>query len=89
MWDVRDREKHWIQKDWPIREVFTAGMPNTVHDSIVNLDKIVIQPLPIKLSLMKQFLKALNTNGKCFKYLICAIPKLSYNKIKAGMFDGS
>lgn len=88
MWDSRDREKHWIQKDWPIREVLTAGMPNIVHDPIVNRDKIVFPPLHIKLGLMKQFVKALNTNGKCFQYLIYAFPKLSYDKIKAGVFDG-
>ena len=37
---------------------------------------------------MKQFEKALNTNGKCFQYLIHAFPKLFCDKIKADVFDG-
>ena len=63
-------------------------MPNIVHDPIVNQDKIVFPPLHVKLGLMKQFVKALNTNDKCFQYLIYAFSKLSYDKIKAGVFDG-
>ena len=62
-------------------------MPNIVHDPIVNRDKIVFPPFHIKLGFMKQFVKALNTNGKCFQYLIYSFPKLSYDKIKAGVFD--
>ena len=26
MWDSRAREKHWNQKEWPIRETLKAGM---------------------------------------------------------------
>lgn len=37
---------------------------------------------------MKQFVKALPTEGDCFKYLISAFPRLSFEKIKAGVFDG-
>ena len=63
-------------------------MPSIVHDPIVNQDKILFPPLQIKLGLIKQFLKALNTNSKCFQYLIYAFPKLSYDEIKAGVFEG-
>lgn len=37
---------------------------------------------------MKQFVKALPTEGNCFKYILSALPALSYEKIKAGVFDG-
>ena len=37
---------------------------------------------------MKQFVKALDTDGTCFKYLCESFPALSYEKIKAGVFDG-
>ena len=60
-----------------------------MHDPSVNRDKIVFPPLHIKLGLMKQFLKALNNNGKCFQYLICAFSNLYYEKIKAGVFNGA
>ena len=38
---------------------------------------------------MKQFVKALDTDGNCFKYLCESFPALSYDKIKAGVFDGT
>lgn len=88
MWDSRARDKHWTQKDWPIRDTLEAGMPNLVHDPIVSRDKIIFPPLHIKLGLMKQFVKALNHEGKCFKYIVSAFPALSFEKIKAGVFDG-
>ena len=31
MWDSRAQEKHWNQKEWPIRETLKAGMPNIVN----------------------------------------------------------
>jgi len=42
----------------------------------------------MKLGLLKQFIKALPIEGKCFKYHILAFPGLSIEKIKAGVFDG-
>lgn len=88
MWDSRARDKHWIQKEWPVRESLEAGMPNILHDPIVSRDKIIFPPLHIKLGLMKQFVKALNTDGECFQYIVSVFPALSFEKIKAGVFDG-
>ena len=36
---------------------------------------------------MKRFVKALDTDGNCFKYLCESFPALSSEKIKAGVFD--
>ena len=47
----------------------------------------MVPPLHIKLGLMKQFVKALNKNGGCFKYLCRFFPGLSLEKLKAGIFD--
>ena len=88
MWDSRARDKHWTQKEWPIRETLEAGMPNILHDPIVSRDKIIFPPLHIKLGLMKQFVKALSSDGECFQYIVSAFPALSIEKIKAGVFDG-
>lgn len=88
MWDSRARDKHWNQKVWPVRETLAAGMPNILHDPIVSRDKIIFPPLHIKLGLMKQFVKALSTDGECFQYIVSAFPALSSEKIKAGVFDG-
>ena len=63
-------------------------MPNVIYDPIVSRDKIIFPPLHIKLGLMKQFVKALRLHGECFQHLLHTFPGLSYEKIKAGVFDG-
>ena len=37
---------------------------------------------------MKQFVKAPDGDGECFQHIVSAFPKLSFDKIKAGVFDG-
>ena len=37
---------------------------------------------------MKQFVKALNIGGDCFKYLRASFPSLNDEKVKQGIFDG-
>lgn len=88
MWDSRAREKHWVERNWLPRPDLKPGDPNILHEPLVDRKKIIFPPLHIKLGLMKQFVKALKTEGDCFKYLILAFPGLSIEKIKAGVFDG-
>ena len=42
----------------------------------------------MKLGLMKQFVKALDKKGDCFRYICQTFPGLSNEKLKAGIFDG-
>ena len=37
---------------------------------------------------MKQFVKALNKGGDCFKYICTKFPRSAIEKLKAGIFDG-
>ena len=37
---------------------------------------------------MKQFVKALEKDGDCFKYICMKFPGLTIEKLKAGIFDG-
>ena len=37
---------------------------------------------------MKQFVKALNKEGACFKYICSKFPGLTVEKLKAGIFNG-
>ncbi|QQP55183.1 Uncharacterized protein FKW44_008291 [Caligus rogercresseyi] len=37
---------------------------------------------------MKQFTRALDKYGRCFNYLCRAFPRLTSEKVKAGIFDG-
>ena len=56
--------------------------------SLVERSKIVFPPLHIKLGIMKQFVKALEEDGDCFKYICMKFPSLTIEKLKAGIFDG-
>ena len=77
-----------LEKDWPVRKHLTVGENIIINEPLLDCRKIIFSPLHIKLGLMKQFVKALDTDGNCFKYLCESFPALSYEKIKAGMFDG-
>ncbi|QQP37347.1 Uncharacterized protein FKW44_017579 [Caligus rogercresseyi] len=48
----------------------------------------MIPPLHLKLGLMKQFTRALDKDGRCFNYLCRAFPRLTSEKVKAGIFNG-
>ena len=37
---------------------------------------------------MKQFVKELNKDGNCFKYICTKFPASTIEKLKAGIFDG-
>ncbi|KAF2367923.1 hypothetical protein FHG87_001323 [Trinorchestia longiramus] len=88
IWDSRAREKLWVETNWPQRSDLKPVDPNILHEPLVDRKKIIFPPLHIKLGLMKQFVKALLTDGDCFKYTILQFPGLSFEKIKAGVFVG-
>lgn len=55
---------------------------------MVPTEKVLLPPLHIKLGSMKQFVKSLQKDGDCFKYLCTKFPKLSEAKLKEGVFTG-
>jgi len=88
MWDSRSKQDHWHKVTWPLRQNFTVGGANIINDPLVDREKIILPPLHIKLGLMKQFVKALDKEGNCFKYICRSFPGLSIEKLKGGIFDG-
>ena len=88
LWDSRARTQHWRKKNWQERTSLQVGTANVINEPLVPRDRIVFPPLHIKLGLMKQFVKALNKEGNCFKYICSQFPGLSNEKLKAGIFDG-
>lgn len=88
MWDSRDRAQHYVKKEWPAREQLVPGARNIINEPLVDREKILIPPLHMKLGLMKQFTRALDKDGRCFNYLCRAFPRLTIEKLKAGIFDG-
>lgn len=87
-WDSRARDQHWIKREWPLREEMVVGEKNVIHEPLIDRKKIILPPLHIKLGLMKQFVKALDEEGECFKYIQSVFPGLSLAKTKGGIFDG-
>jgi hypothetical protein len=89
MWDSRDRVNHYVMKDWPPRtNMAPCRAANILEEPLVEREKIIFPPLHIKLGLIKQFVKALDKNGECFKYICSVFPGLTIEKLKAGIFDG-
>ena len=68
LWDNRAGTEDWIKKDWPMRSELISGSLNVLTPPLVESSKIVFPALHIKLSIMKQFVKAFEKDGDCFKY---------------------
>ena len=62
---------------------------NILAPPLVEHSKFMFPPLHIKLGIMKQFVKALEKDGNCFKYICMKFSGLAIEKLKAGIFDGS
>jgi len=63
-------------------------MKNVIHKPLIKPNKVVPPPLHVKLGLMKNFVKALNVKGPAFTYLSGKFPRLTYEKVKAGVIIG-
>ncbi len=89
MWDSRDRVNHYVKKDWlPRTNMTPCRAANILEEPLVEPEKIIFPPLHIKPGLIKLFVKALDENGECFKYICSVFPGLTIEKLKAGIFDG-
>ena len=54
----------------------------------MDMNKVLLLPLHIKLSLMKNIVKALDKNGTVFQHLSTVFRGLSTSKLKEGIFFG-
>ena len=87
-WDRGTNEEHWVRKEWPPKNTIKPEVKNIVNNPLVDWKNIILPSLHIKLELMKQFVKALDCSGDCFGYIFSNFSGLSYEKKKAGIFDG-
>jgi hypothetical protein len=88
-WDSRDSKYHYIQKQWPKRELLIPGNKNVVNTPLISTEKVYLPPSHIKLGLIKIFVKAMDQNGAGFMYLENKYPRISDAKIKEGVFVAS
>lgn len=54
--------------------VLVMQKPDVTNSPLVSRSRIILLHSHIKLGLMKQYAKALNTDGKCFEYIIKMFP---------------
>lgn len=87
-WDSRDKERHFMTRNWQVRDRMEPGNKNVAHTPLVQRDKVLMPPLHIKLGLMKNFVKAMDNNSDAFLYLRGKFPELSDAKVKEGVFIG-
>ena len=84
LWDSRALSQHYKQKDWGSRSTSVPGEHSLKENPLVDMNKVLLPPLHIKLGLMKNFEKALYKNGAAFQHLFTVFPA----KLKEGIFVG-
>ena len=88
LWDSRAVSQHYKQKDRGSRSNFVPGEHSLKENPLVDMNKVLLPPLHIKLGLMKNFEKALHKNGAAFQHLSTVFLGLSAAKLKEGIFVG-
>jgi hypothetical protein len=67
-WDSRACSLHYSRKDWPARKSLEPGVMNVENQPLVELSKILLPSMYLKLGLMKNFVKAMNQEEAAFTY---------------------
>ena len=67
--DSTDKAHHYVKSIWPARKILEPGHKNVKHHSLVESSRFLLSPLHIKLGLMKNSVKAMDSNGTAFLYL--------------------
>ena len=62
----RDDENHYKRVDWPSRTEHVVGKYNVKHPALIDPQKVLLPPLQIKLSLMKNFVKGMDHQSSGF-----------------------
>ena len=88
LWDNHANDQYYVRKEWPLREVLKPGSHKILSHPLNEPSKILLPPLHIKLDLMKNFVKALDREGRGFDFLHQKFQQKSTEKITAGIFDG-
>ena len=76
------------RKTGGLEALFFSGEHSLKENPLVDMNKVLLPPLHIKLGLMKNFVKALHKNGAAFQHLSTVFPGLSAAKLKEGIFVG-
>jgi len=65
-WGSRARSLHYSRKDWPARKSLEPGIMTAENQPQVELSKILLPSMHLKLGLMKNFIKVMNQGQAAF-----------------------
>jgi hypothetical protein len=60
----------YSRKDWPARKSLEPGVMNVENQPLVEMSKILLPSMHLKLGLMKKLIKAMNQEEAAFTYLL-------------------
>ena len=69
LWNSRDDKNYYKRVDWLSRTEHVVVKYNVKHPALIDPQKVLLPPLHIKLSLMKNFVKGMDHQGSGFEYL--------------------
>ena len=87
-WNSHAKGTHYKKRIWPKQKSLIPGIKNVASKPLLETRKVLLPPLHIKLGLIKNFVNALDMNGPAFTYMREKFPRLSAEKITAGIFTG-
>jgi len=67
-WDSRAQSLHYSRKYWSARKSLEPGIMNVENQPLVDPSKSLLPSMHLKLSLMKNFVKAMNQGEAAFNY---------------------
>ena len=88
-WGNRANGKYYKIKYWTIRENSAPEEKCVRNQPLVDKVKILLSPLFVKLGLMKNFVKAMEKQGKDFEYWREKFQIFRVAKLKGDIFIGS
>lgn len=84
VWEGRRKDLHYTNFEWEPRTDAQLGQFSIDNVPLVESSKVILPPLHIKLGLIRNFIRALDTDSAAFKHIKTIFPKLSEAKIGAG-----
>ena len=69
LWDMWADDQHYVRQEWPLRQGLKFGAHNNHNNSLVEMNKILLPPLHIKLGVIKDFEKGIEREGSGFVFL--------------------
>ena len=67
-WDSRAQSLHYSKKYWPARKPLEPEIMNVENQPLVELSKILLPSMHLKLGLVKNFVKAMNQGEAALTY---------------------